>query len=139
MLQQLVYLAFQDLKYRGINMATIEEKLAYFEAQGISKDTLVYKNNQGEERSFTQEEWDEYVERFDMLDIYNNLPSEEHAAALNARIEGYPKTDPQLDAIFHGFKTLRDGGIDIGTEASNWVDEVQAVKDANPFPSEELK
>lgn len=118
-------------------MATEAEILAHLSANSITKETLVHLNSDGTTRSYTEEEWDDYVAQYplDAINAYSAV-SDAKRAVLNARIDAYPKTDPQFDAIFHGFKTLMDNGTDIGTEATAWVNSIQAVKDANPFPTE---
>lgn len=48
----------------------------------------------------------------------------------------YPLIKDQVDAIFKGFKNLNDAGaVVFDKEVTDWIDEVQAVKDKYPKPA----
>lgn len=118
-------------------MATLAEKKAFLASRGITAATMVVAVN-SDTRSMTDSEFDDYVDRFvsdpEEIIARESVDPMVVNAWKNGRITEYPKTDPQLDAIFHGFKTLRSEGINIGPEASAWVDYVQSIKDKYPKP-----
>lgn len=118
-------------------MTTLAEKKAFLATRGITAATMVVAVN-ADTRCMTETEFDDYVDRFvsDPADIIARESVDPMVANAwkNGRITEYPKTDPQLDAIFHGFKFLRNSGIDIGAEAGAWVDYVQSVKEKYPKP-----
>lgn len=53
---------------------------------------------------------------------------------MHPRNRSYLPKDVQMDAIFKGFKYLRDHGTDIGPDADEWVDHCISVK--AQFPKE---
>lgn len=119
-------------------MATLNEKKAFLASRGVTAATMVVAVNSDQSRSMTEQEFDEYVANF-VSDPEDILAREalrpEDVAWFRGRTTEYPKTDPQFDAIFHGFKHLRDVvGLDIGEQASDWVSYVQSVKDKYPKP-----
>ena len=132
---------------------TFEEKKAWYIAErGLTPETnLVHTFDQetGEntQRPMTEEEFDGYIRMcsepedlmaretkwagFDPKD-----PSTNPDLWKANRISAYPKLDPQLDGIFHALKAVRDSGVDLGEAGNAYVDEIQAIKDSNPKPTE---
>jgi hypothetical protein len=130
-------------------MAT-EEKKAYYATRGVTKDTMIVAYTDPEtleslERTMTDQEFDEYL---DMCSEPEEMEARDaHWAGFDPqdpstnpdkwkidRISAYPKTDPQLDAIFHALKAIKDSGIDLGEAGNAYVEEIQAIKEANPKP-----
>lgn len=117
---------------------TREEKIAWLASQGKTQENrkVVRLDADGNEtvRSYTDEEWDDYIDSHDW-DKQKEVEEtrEAYTEAWAARQWAYPRVNEQVDAIFHGLKTLRDGGLDVGTTCSDWIDKVQAVKDDNPL------
>jgi hypothetical protein len=48
------------------------------------------------------------------------------------RTEAYSSTDDQLDAIYKGFKAIKDAdnGISLGADTDSWVDSITTIKEA---------
>lgn len=119
-------------------MATLAEKKAFYASRGFTRETSVVWTLEGE-RQMTVEEFDEYIDKFcsDPTELVKReqIISTEANAWIGSRVQNYPKDLDQLEAAYKGFKYLRDvSGVDIGPDASAWVDAVDAVKAANPKP-----
>jgi len=118
---------------------TFDEKVSYLASRGKTQENrlvVLWKNGEETVRPMNDKEWKDFVEGYNWDNIKDaNETNPEWIDARNKRIQEYPRTDDQIDAIFHGFKTLKSGGIDIGAEASKWVDDLQAIKDANKLPN----
>ncbi len=65
------------------------------------------------------------------------MPTDEEIDAALARVNkdyirdrsrSYPVTDDQIDAIYKGFKYLKENGTDIGPDASAWVQSIEDIK-----------
>ena len=117
---------------------SLEEKKSFYASRGFTRETSVAWTSDGE-RTMTEEEFDEYIKVF--CSEPNELIKREQIISTNAnawignRVQNYPKDLDQLEAAYKGFKHLRDvAKIDIGTDASAWVDSVDAVKQAYPKP-----
>jgi hypothetical protein len=120
-------------------MITLEEKKAFYASRGVTADTMVIAVGDGnEQRSMTEEEFDNYIKMCsdpeDLLRTEEFYSDEKNYSWINNRIQEYPKTDPQFDAIFHAIKNIRAAGIDIGPEADAWVDGIVDIKEKYPKP-----
>ena len=117
---------------------TFDEKVSYLASKGKTQENrkvVFWKDGKETVRSMNDAEWKDFVEGYNWDNIKDaSLTNPEWIDVRKERIKGYPIIEDQIDAIFHGFKTLKSGGTDIGTEASKWVDDIQKIKDANKLP-----
>lgn len=120
-------------------MATFEEKKAFYAARGVTAESMRVALGHGEEyRSMTEEEFEQYLsmcsEPDEILAREQELSNPDNYMWRANRIQEYPKTDPQFDAIFHAIKNIRDSGIDVGPDADAWLDTIIAIKQKYPKP-----
>lgn len=120
-------------------MATLEEKKAFYASRNVTAETMRVALGHGEEfRCMTEQEFDDYMkmcsEPDEILAREQELSDPNNYMWKAHRIQEYPKTDPQLDGIFHALKALRDQGIDLGVGGNAYVDSILSVKEKYPKP-----
>ena len=117
------------MKLRKIAFA---DKEAYYRNKLGGPSNVMQSPSDGVVEPLTDEEWILYVKGLPHPDM-----DDDSALDFNyqqTRRTFYPRTDPQLGAIWKALKAIKESGVDIGTSATNMLNQIEAIKTTYPKP-----
>lgn len=95
---------------------------------GIIPNKIIITPDGEQEVQMTEAEFDEMIEN--SLEIEERETNKEYIAQ---RVGEYPFDEDQLDAIYKGFKAIKDSGlIDLGEDCNQWIDSITTIKEKYP-------
>lgn len=120
---------FRNMKLRKVSFA---DKEAYYREKLGGPENVMHSEGVGKTRPLTDEEWTLYVEQLPHPDVHGD--SQLDFSYQGVRKQFYPRTDPQLGAIWKALKAIKESGVDIGTSATNMLAQIEAIKTKYPKP-----
>ena len=125
----------QNNKSAGISKTlrtlTDAEKISFYKGRGHKAADMTHVEANGQTRSWTEEEFEDHIlEHMPHPDIY-----EQDLSYIGKRREEYPDEVEQLDALWKMVAHLKANGTDIGTEAQEILDIIEAAKLKYPKPA----
>ena len=121
---------FRNMKLRKVPFA---DKEAYYREKLGGPENVMHSDAPNSSRPLTDEEWTLYVEQLPHPDTHED--SELDFSYQGVRRQFYPQTDPQLGAIWKALKAIKESGVDIGTSATNMLNQIEAIKTKYPKPA----
>jgi hypothetical protein len=108
------------------------DKEAYYRTKLGGPENVMQSPSEGVMEPLTEEEWILYVKGLPHPDMDDDSPLDFNYQGTRKKF--YPRTDPQLGAIWKALKAIKESGVDIGASATAMLTQIEAIKTTYPKP-----